>query len=248
MKNAGQILMEGFGKAQNITYKGAINLVTEMDHRSEAAIISILSREFPDFGILAEESDEKAGADNCRWILDPLDGTTNYAHGYPFFSIALAFECEAKILWGVVYDPLREEIFIGERGKGAVLNEKPITVSTTEHISASFLSTGFPYDVRESRENNLIHFNNFATIAQAIRRDGSAALDLCYVAMGRFDGFWELKLHPWDTAAGALIVSEAGGQVTDFKGNAFAIDNPEILATNGHIHGEMVNVLSQGRG
>jgi myo-inositol-1(or 4)-monophosphatase len=219
-----------------------------MDHRSEAAIISILTSEFPDCGILAEESDEKAGSGSARWILDPLDGTTNYAHGYPFFCISLAFEYAGEIVWGIVYDPLREEVFSGELGKGAALNGKPITVSSTDILNTSFLSTGFPYDVRESKNNNLAHFNNFATAAQAIRRDGSAALDLCYVAMGRFDGFWELKLRPWDTAAGSLIVTEAGGRVTDFKGNIFCITSSEILATNGRIHEEMVHVLSQGSG
>lgn len=245
VKQGGRILVEGFGKAQNISYKGAIDLVTEMDRRSEDSIIAILKREFPDCGILAEESDERQGDGSCRWILDPLDGTTNYAHGYPFFSVSLAFEKDEKIVWGVIYDPLRQEVFSAELGKGATLNQKPITVSKIDSLSKGFLATGFPYDVRESEENNLNHFNNFEKVAQAIRRDGSAALDLCYVAMGRFDGFWELKLHPWDTAAGSLIVTEAGGRITDFKAGPFTINGLEILATNGLIHNEMVKVLCQ---
>jgi myo-inositol-1(or 4)-monophosphatase len=215
-----------------------------MDHRSEDAIISILKKGFPDYGILAEESDERKGDGTYRWILDPLDGTTNYAHGYPFFAVSLALEKAGEVVWGVVYDPLREELFMAEPGKGATLNGDPIRVSSTDALHRGFLATGFPYDVRASEENNLKHFNNFARVAQAIRRDGSAALDLCYVAMGRFDGFWELKLNPWDTAAGSLIVDEAGGQVTDFKGKPFSINGLKILASNGLIHPEMVRILS----
>ena len=225
-----------------------INLVTEMDRLSEAEIVSILNREFPEFGILAEESDEKKGGAPYRWILDPLDGTTNYAHGYPFFSISLALEKDGEVVWGIVYDPLREEIFMGELGKGASVNGKLLKVSATENVGSSFLCTGFPYDVRESSENNLSYFNRFTKTARAIRRDGSAALDLCYVAMGRFDGFWEVKLHPWDTAAGSLIVKEAGGQVTDFKGAPFNLNGNELLASNGLIHKDMVTVLSYREG
>ena len=247
VQEAGQILKEGFGKPRQISYKGAINLVTEMDQRSEALIIDILSREFPDYGILAEESAEQKGSAPSRWIIDPLDGTTNYAHGYPFFCISLALEDKGKIVWGVVYDPLRDELFAGESGNGAFLNGTPLTVSATDNLGSGFLSTGFPYDVRESADDNLDHFSRFAKRGRAIRRDGSAALDLCYVAMGRFDGFWEMKLHPWDTAAGSLIVIEAGGRVTDYCGNPFFLDSREILATNGLIHQEMIDVLSKDR-
>lgn len=243
MQEAGQILKEGFGKPRQISYKGAINLVTEMDRRSEALIIDILSREFPDYGILAEESAEQRGGGPRRWIIDPLDGTTNYAHGYPFFCISLALEDKGKIVWGVVYDPLREELFSAESGNGATVNGTPLAVSSTDNLGNAFLSTGFPYDVRESDEDNVLHFSRFAKRARAIRRDGSAALDLCYVAMGRFDGFWEPKLHPWDTAAGNLIVIEAGGRVTDYSGTPFFIDSKEILATNGLIHQEMIDEL-----
>ena len=218
-----------------------------MDQRSEALIIDILSREFPDYGILAEESAEQKGRGTGRWIIDPLDGTTNYAHGYPFFCISLALEDKGKIVWGVVYDPLRDELFAGESGNGAFLNGTPLTISATDNLGSGFLSTGFPYDVRESTDDNVLHFSRFAKRCRAIRRDGSAALDLCYVAMGRFDGFWEPKLHPWDTAAGSLIVIEAGGRVTDYSGAPFFLDSREILATNGLIHQEMIDVLSKDR-
>jgi myo-inositol-1(or 4)-monophosphatase len=218
-----------------------------MDHCAEAAVIEILEKAFPDHGILTEESKGREGSGSYRWILDPLDGTTNYAHGYPFFCVSLALEKDRHIIWGIIYDPLRDELFEAAVGMGAMVNGKPLTVSNTRHIQQSFLCTGFPYDMRESREDNLRYFSRFAKIAQAIRRDGSAALDLCYVAMGRFDGFWEMKLNPWDVAAGSLIVTEAGGRVTDFSGGLFTINGQEILATNGRIHDEMLKVLSNQR-
>ena len=218
-----------------------------MDHCAEAAVIEILEKAFPDHGILTEESKGREGSGSYRWILDPLDGTTNYAHGYPFFCVSLALEKDGQIVWGIIYDPLRDELFEAAVGMGAMVNGKPLTVSNTRHIQQSFLCTGFPYDMRESREDNLRYFSRFAKIAQAIRRDGSAALDLCYVAMGRFDGFWEMKLNPWDVAAGGLIVTEAGGSVTDFSGDPFTIHGQEILATNGRIHEEMLKVLSKQR-
>ena len=218
-----------------------------MDHRAEAAVIEILEKAFPDHGILTEESKGREGSGLYRWILDPLDGTTNYAHGYPFFCVSLALEKDGQIVWGIIYDPLREELFAAEAGRGATVNGRALQVSVTRHIQQSFLCTGFPYDMRESSEDNLRYFSRFAKIAQAIRRDGSAALDLCYVAMGRFDGFWEMKLNPWDVAAGSLIVTEAGGRVTDFSGGHFTINGQEILATNGLIHEEMLKVLSKQR-
>ena len=218
-----------------------------MDHRAEAAVIEILETAFPDHGILTEESKGREGSGSYRWILDPLDGTTNYAHGYPFFCVSLALEKDGQILWGIIYDPLREELFAAEAGRGATVNGKALQVSATRHIQQSFLCTGFPYDMRESSEDNLRYFSRFAKTVQAIRRDGSAALDLCYVAMGRFDGFWEMKLNPWDVAAGSLIVTEAGGRVTDFSGDHFSIHGQEILASNGLIHDEMLRVLSLQR-
>ena len=218
-----------------------------MDHRAEAAVIEILEKAFPDHGILTEEGKGREGSGSYRWILDPLDGTTNYAHGYPFFCVSLALEKDGQIVWGIIYDPLREELFAAEAGRGATVNGRALQVSVTRHIRQSFLCTGFPYDMRESSEDNLHYFSRFAKTAQAIRRDGSAALDLCYVAMGRFDGFWEMKLNPWDVAAGGLIVTEAGGSVTDFSGDPFTIHGQEILATNGRIHEEMLKVLSKQR-
>ncbi len=245
MKRAGLILKNEYGKTQSITYKGAINLVTEMDHRAEAAVIEILEKEFPSHSILTEESIGREGSSSYRWILDPLDGTTNYAHGYPFFCVSLALEKDGQIIWGIIYDPLREELFAAEAGRGATVNGRALQVSAARLMHQSFLCTGFPYDMRESTEDNLRYFSRFAKIVQAIRRDGSAALDLCYVAMGRFDGFWEMKLNPWDVAAGGLIVTEAGGRVTNFSGNPFTINGQEILATNGLIHEDMLSVLSK---
>ena len=247
VRKGGAVLRENFGRAQSISYKGTIDLVTETDLRSEEVIVSLLNREFPEHGILAEERSELKSDSTYRWILDPLDGTTNYAHGYPFFCVSLAFEHNCEIVWGVVYDPVREEMFIAETGKGATLNGNSIEVSSTDSLSTGMLCTGFPYDVHESAANNLNHFENFLKIAQAIRRDGSAALDLCYVAMGRFDGYWEMKLNPWDIAAGCLIVAESGGKVTGFNGMYLDMAAGEVLASNSLIHEEMARVLLTGR-
>jgi myo-inositol-1(or 4)-monophosphatase len=246
---AGSILKKNLGQIKKIDYKGEVNLVTEIDQLSEKIITKIINDRYPDHEILAEESGAKKSTSPYRWIIDPLDGTTNYAHGYPYFCVSIALEKEAKILLGVVYNPILDELFLAEKGKGAYLNGAKIQVSTTNELTRSLLATGFPYDIRESSINNLNNFNRFALKAQAIRRAGSAALDLCYVAMGRFDGFWELKLCPWDTAAGALMVTEAGGRVTDFKGNEFSIysgDN-ETLASNSKIHKEMLGVLMDSK-
>ncbi|MBI5198592.1 MAG: inositol monophosphatase [Nitrospirae bacterium] len=241
---AGDILRRNFGKRHKIGYKGEINLITEIDLRSEQRITKILKREYPDHDILAEEGEGLNRKAEYRWIIDPLDGTTNYAHGFPCFSISIALEKKERVILGVVFDPLRKEIYVALKGKGAYLNRKKINVSKTEKLSEALLATGFAYDVRVSPENNLDHFSNFILGAQGIRRAGSAALDLCYVASGRFDGFWEMKLKPWDMAAGYLIVKEARGEVTDFKGGTFNIFSKEILASNGKIHGEMVKVLN----
>jgi len=243
-KRAGQLLSQNLGKANRIEFKGAVNLVTEMDRRAEGLIIDTLKGAFPDHGILAEERDEMRSTSNYRWIIDPLDGTTNYTHGFPIFSVSIALEKDGDVVLGVIYDPMLDELFTAEKGKGAFLNEKRIQVSAVSQLNMSLLATGFPYDVRTSPDNNLNHFANFAVRAQAIRRIGSAALDICWVACGRFDGFWELKLKPWDVAAGGLVVKEAGGRITDFKGNPFSIYSDETLATNGLIHKEMMDVLA----
>jgi len=240
---SGFLLKEKFNSTHKIQYKGDINIVTEADKMSEALIIDSIKRNFPDHGILSEESPAITGTGKLRWIIDPLDGTTNYSHGYPVFSVSIALENEGVIVLGVIYDPMREDMFVAVRGKGAYLNNKKIKVSSVKDISRSLLATGFPYDIRESKENNLDYFNAMAIKVQAIRRTGSAALDLAYLAAGRFDGFWELKLKPWDTAAGCLIVEEAGGVISDIAGKKWHLQSPSLLASNSLIHKQMIKVL-----
>ncbi len=243
-REAGRLLRENLGRANAVEFKGEIDLVTEMDRKAEELIVGRLASAFPDHSIIAEEREGVERASPYRWIVDPLDGTTNYAHGYPVFCVSIAFEAEGQVILGVVYNPVLEETFLAEKGRGATLNGRPIHVSGTERLERSLLATGFPYDIRRTRDNNLNHFCNFALKAQAIRRAGSAALDLCYVGCGRFDGYWELRLKPWDVAAGSLIVKEAGGMVTTFDGGPFTIYSDNIVASNGRIHREMIQVLS----
>ncbi len=192
-------------------------------------------------------TNEILSASKYRWVIDPLDGTTNYAHGFPFFCVSIALEEDQQVVLGVVYDPNFDELFVAEKGKGAFLNGGRITPSITSQISDALLATGFPYDIRTSNQNNIKEFSRFALMARAIRRPGSAVLDLCYVACGRSDGFWELKLQPWDMAAGSFIVTEAGGIVTDLGGQTFCLDSREILASNGKIHQAMVDVLKKAK-
>jgi myo-inositol-1(or 4)-monophosphatase len=246
-RESGKIQLEWLGKEKRVEFKGEINLVTEVDRICERRIVEIIKEAFPEHNILTEETPMPAGSSPYRWIIDPLDGTTNYAHGYLFFCTSVALELERKIVVGAIYDPLLDELFTAQQGQGAFLNGERITVSETGLLTEALICTGFPYDLRESPENNVDHFNNFIMEAQAIRRDGSAALDLCYVAAGRFDGFWELKLNAWDVAAGKLMVEEAGGKVTDFNGGPLDIYGQETLATNERIHGEMVGVLQRKR-
>ncbi len=240
---AGGILRDNIHGIREITLKGDINLVTEMDMRSERAVVETLLTSFPGHGIIAEEETRILSGSGFTWIIDPLDGTTNYAHGYPCFSVSIALEQDGKIVLGVVYDPMRDELFTAQKEKGAFLNGKPIKVSGIDTLIKSLLATGFPYDRKLSEKNNLEHFHDLLMASQEVRRDGSAALDLCSVAAGRFDGFWELKLKPWDVAAGSLIVREAGGRVSNFAGTDFSIHDDEILASNGKIHGQMVEIL-----
>jgi myo-inositol-1(or 4)-monophosphatase len=242
-REAGQMLRENLGRSRKIIYKGKVDLVTNFDNESQEMIFAHLEKNFPDHDFIAEEDLEQERGSAFRWIIDPLDGTTNYAHGFPFFSVSIALEYAGKIVCGVVYDPVRDEIFSGTKEQGAFLNGDRIKVSSTDDLDRSLLATGFPYDLRESSENNIAHFNNFVTRAQAIRRCGSAALDLCYVACGRFDGFWELKLKPWDVAAASLILQEAGGYLSDFENREFSIHSRETLGTNGLIHQQMLDVL-----
>ena len=244
-KEAGAILREGLEQARTIEYKGDKNIVTDVDRRSEEAIAALVRRELPGHSLVSEEGTRLQGNSGYCWFVDPLDGTTNYAHGYPCFSVSIGVEKDGELVYGVVYDPTLEEVFTAERGEGAFLNGKRLRVSAVSRLSNSLLATGFPPDVATADENNLNHFENFIKQAQAVRRPGSAALDLCYVAAGRFDGFWELRLNAWDVAAGALLVTEAGGRVTDLRGQPFRLSKPQIVANNGLIHEEMLAVLAR---
>ena len=244
VQQAGHILMEKFGRI-TVTKKGDINLVTEADLASEAHIIERIRSYYPKHSILAEESGEaviKGSDTNWKWIIDPLDGTTNYAHGYPCFCVTIALEHEGEIVLGVTFDPTRNELFAAERGRGATLNGKPIRVSSTEKLGDSLIVTGFPYDFKQ-KPNFARHLTDFLFHSRGVRRDGSAAIDMAYVACGRFDGFWEEGLNPWDVAAGTLLIEEAGGVVTYYDGSKFSIYQPPICASNGGIHQQMLEVL-----
>jgi myo-inositol-1(or 4)-monophosphatase len=244
---AGRVLAERFGRGVKISHKGAIDLVTESDVAAERLIVERIKSYYPRHSILAEESGESQLVDGAhaewKWIIDPLDGTTNYAHGYPCFCVSIALERAGEVVVGVVHDPIREETFAAERGEGATLNGRRIHVSEIDELGSAMLCTGFPYDVRE-RGDFARHFTNFIRHAQAVRRDGSAALDLAYVAAGRFDGFWEEGLRPWDVAAGVILVEEAGGRVSRYDGSPFRIYTPPILASNALIHEEAMRVLA----
>ncbi len=246
-QDAGRLLRDRLGTTIDIGHKGAINIVTDVDLASEWLIREAIATHYPRHEVLAEEGGLAESTSDYRWIVDPLDGTTNYAHGYPIFCVSIALEYKGETILGVVYDPMREEVFTAERGSGAWLNNRRIRVSQTVDLMQSLLSTGFPYDIKTSSLTNLDHWANFAMNAQALRRDGAAAIDLCYVACGRFDGFWELNLSPWDTAAGALIAEEAGGRITDFDGGKFSNYKPQIVASNGLIHDRMIEVLAMAK-
>jgi myo-inositol-1(or 4)-monophosphatase len=246
-RGAGEILRQNYGKRQSIHYKSEIDLVTDVDRQSEVYIMERIRSACPEHGILSEESSEQKSSSPYRWIIDPLDGTTNYAHNYPCFCVSVALEKNGELLAGGVFDPLLSESFTASAEGGAFRNGERIAVSSVGDLRRSLLSTGFAYDVRESTDNNLAFFREFVFSGQAIRRDGSAALDLCYLACGRFDGFWELKLSPWDTAAGLLILREAGGVATLFDGSPYDIHQPEILASNGRIHEQMMAVIQRTR-
>ena len=244
-RDAGAILVDRLGRAQ-VSNKGDIDLVTEADVASEQLIIERIRSHYPRHAILAEESgaseELNTGKSEWKWIIDPLDGTTNYAHGYPCFCVSIGLEREGVIEIGVIYDPTRDELFAAERGQGATLNGRRMRVSDVADLNQAMLCTGFPYNVRE-RPNFARDFANFTMAAQAVRRDGSAAIDLAYLACGRFDGFWEDGLKPWDVAAGILLIEEAGGQITDFNGGPVDIYAARVLASNGLIHDAMMRVL-----
>ncbi|HEY3118543.1 MAG TPA: inositol monophosphatase family protein [Chloroflexota bacterium] len=230
---AGVLLRAHLGKVQSIRHKGEVNLVTEVDEASEAEIVARLRARFPNDQILAEEGTTGGDDPARRWLVDPLDGTTNYAHGYPVFCVSIALEMNGSPEVGVIYQPVLDELFTAVKGRGAFLNGQPIRVSATSDLVRSLLVTGFPYDRQEARAG-LALFGRFVLSAQAVRRDGSAALDLAYIAHGRFDGFWEVSLGPWDVAAGGLLVSEAGGRLSDFDGGP--VHSKQIVASNGLIH------------
>ncbi len=244
-RDAGQLLLEKFDRGIAVSKKGDIDLVTAADLASEALIIERIKSYFPKHSILAEESGNAVvigGENTWKWIIDPLDGTTNYAHGYPCFCVTLALEHDGDIVVGVTFDPTRNELFAAERGRGASLNNKPIRVSATENLGDALIVTGFPYDFKR-REDFARHLTAFLLNSRGVRRDGSAAIDMAYVACGRFDGFWEEGLNAWDMAAGVLLIEEAGGQISDYKNEKFSIYRPPIVASNGLIHTQMLDVL-----
>ena len=244
-RQAGSILLEKFGRKINISKKGEIDLVTEADLASEKLIIERIKSHYPKHSILAEESGEsiiQGGDSSFKWVIDPLDGTTNFAHGYPCFCVNIALERDGEIIVGVTFDPTRDELFAAEKGGGATLNNKPIRVSETAKLSEALIVTGFPYDFK-LKENFSKHLNDFLLKSRGVRRDGSAAIDMAYVACGRFDGFWEEGLHAWDVAAGVLLIQEAGGRVSTYADEKFSIYQPPICADNKLIHGEMLAIL-----
>ena len=243
---AGEILRASYGTQVEVHHKGVIDLVTEVDQRSERYLIGEIQRYFPQHRIMAEESGEQVGEDCCLWYIDPLDGTVNYAHNIPVFTVSIAYQQDGVVQLGVVYDPMHDELFSAVRGNGASLNGMPISVSGVTELGQSLLATGFPYDIRSNPVKNLDNFARFAVRCQGIRRLGSAALDLCYVACGRYEGFWELRLNTWDVAAGALIAEEAGALVTGIHGNLDYLSSPQsILAANPTLHSAMLAVLDE---
>ncbi|MBS4028419.1 MAG: inositol monophosphatase [Ignavibacteriales bacterium] len=245
---AGKFLKHSLGKIKTVERKSGQerNLVTNIDKQAEEMIVEKIKQHFPTHNILAEEGTTGNENSEFKWIIDPLDGTTNFTHGLPLFCVSIGVEKNDELICGVVYDPNRDELFSAEKGNGAKLNGKKISVSTNDKLISSLLVTGFPYNITENPMNCVEHFQNFLFEAQAVRRLGSAALDLCYVACGRFDGFWEVALNPWDMAAGVLLVEEAGGIVSDFNGNEHSIYKKDIVASNGKVHKEMLNVLKKG--
>jgi myo-inositol-1(or 4)-monophosphatase len=264
---AGAVMRRNYQKPHQITMKGAIDPVTETDFQCQEIILAMICQAFPDHGFLAEEREGEGIVEQppaaapepshpglaweadplrpaCRWIIDPLDGTVNFAHGFPMFCVSIALETDGRLEYGVIYDPLRDELFEASRGAGASLNGQPIRVSRTAHLSRALIATGFPYDIGERVPETLARLGRLLGIVQGLRRGGSAALDLCYVACGRIDGFYEENLKPWDTAAGLLIVTEAGGKITTFDGGDYDIDAPNITASNGVLHSKLLYYLN----
>jgi myo-inositol-1(or 4)-monophosphatase len=243
-RQAGEILRAGYSKEHQVDYKGVIDLVTEVDHQSEGFLLGQVQKDFPGHHIFSEESGVIQGNDQHIWYIDPLDGTVNYAHQVPIFCVSIAYASRGSLHLGAVYDPMRDEMFIAERGQGAHLNGQPIQVSSVTELQKSLLVTGFPYNAWNTPQDNFANFVKFGKLSQGVRRLGSAALDLCYVAAGRFDGFWELALNPWDVAAGGLICEEAGARVTNVGGGADYLSVPQsVIACTPGIHSRMLDEL-----
>lgn len=245
-RQAGEILRAGYEKEHEVGYKGVIDLVTEVDHLSEEFVLGEIRRDFPDHHIFSEEIGIIQGDDENIWYVDPLDGTVNYAHHIPIFCVSIAYAAHGTLSLGAVYDPMRDEMFLAERGKGAYLNGRPLRVSSATELQRSLLVTGFPYNAWDTPQDNFANFVKLGKLTQGVRRLGSAALDLCYVAAGRFDGFWEMALNPWDVAAGGLIAEEAGARVTNVTGAADYISPPQsVIASTPGIHARMLEELAR---
>jgi myo-inositol-1(or 4)-monophosphatase len=241
---AGEILRAGVGQEHRIRLKGAVNLVTEMDQRSEDFLLKEIRSHYPSHSILTEESGSLTGVDGGCWYIDPLDGTTNYAHSLPIFAVSLAYAEDGEMQVGVIYDPMQDELFWAEKGGGAFMNDQPLRVTETHELIQSLMATGFPYDMLDTPNNNLENFVRLSRLTQGVRRLGSAAIDLCYVAAGRLDAYWEIRLSPWDLAAGALIVREAGGLVTSMDGGSDLLRPPySVVASNPYLHPELLKLL-----
>ncbi len=254
---SGNLLRRRLEATHQVEFKGEVDLVTEMDREVEAGFLRTVRRHFPGHEVLSEEMEdaercavwrEPARKNKIRWIIDPLDGTTNYAHGFPHFAVSAGIERRGKIVMGGVYNPMLRELYFAERGRGAWRNEKRIHVSQTRKLKRALLATGFPYDFRTNEQNSFMDFRLMSGQSRAVRRAGAASLDLCDLACGRFDGFWELKLKPWDVAAGSLVIEEAGGRITDFYGHRLDIYGDSFLASNGYLHAAMGKVLTGGYG
>lgn len=243
-RQAGALLRDGFAHQHTLALKSAYEVVTEMDRASEDLIVAAIRRMYPDHAILAEEGGGVEQESPFLWVIDPLDGTNNYAHNFPFFGVSIALIEDGSLRIGVVYDPLRDELFSAERGDGAFCNERRIQISPTPRLDAALVSTGFPYDYATAAENNYPQFNRIQARTQGVRRAGAAALDLAYVAAGRLDAHWELRLKPWDSAAGALLIQEAGGRLSDWDGKAWTPWSDRLIASNGHIHAELIAALA----
>ena len=243
-RRAGALLLEGLDRQPVIELKSQFEVVTDMDRASEALIVNAIEQQFPDHAILSEEGGGRDRTAAYTWLIDPLDGTNNYAHGFPFFSVSIALWNGQSPLLGVVYDPTRDELFAAEAGRGGRCNDRPLRVSTTATLGAALVSTGFPYDYGANTDNNARQFDRIQARCQGVRRAGSAALDLAYVAIGRLEAHWETRLKPWDSGAGALLVIEAGGRLSDWSGAPWHPWSERLIASNGHIHDELIEVLN----